>query len=151
MNQTRPIRFLAFIAVAAAIMVGCSAEPPPPSSEYGERLSLAKKSYPFEEWKTYAPAMEQYTPQNCDRAAQIFDDLIRGLSQAGPNASESDKLEQFRIAIQALNKLNEGTYLIETFEREQLAELVNEITVLAGLKPSDYADGAGIADLWRYW
>jgi len=39
--------------------------------------------------------------------------------------------------------------MIETNEREQLAALVDDITVLAGFEPSDYADGAGIADFWR--
>jgi len=46
--------------------------------------------------------MEQFMPHNCDPAARIFDDLLQDLFQAGQGASEGDKLEQFRIAIEGL-------------------------------------------------
>ena len=107
--------------------------------------------YPFEEWKTYYPGMEQYTAANCDRAAEIFDQLLMDLASDGPEAKEELKLKHFHKAIVALNKLNYQTFIIETWEREQLAELVNEITRLSGLDPANYAEGAGVADLWRAW
>jgi len=48
-----------------------------------------------------------------------------------------------------LNKVEAG--IIETGEREDLCELIDKITIAAGLNPEDYAQGDGLADLWREW
>jgi len=132
-------------------LMACSPKSSDPSPEYREHLSQAEAHYPFEVWKTYSPDLEQYTIKNCDAAARIFDNLLAGLAGEGPDAAERAKLNHFREAVLALNELNDNTYIIETGEREELAALIDEITILAGLTPSDYADGAGVADLWRGW
>ena len=77
--------------------------------------------------------MEQYTIENCDAAAKIFDTLLAGLAAEGADATERTKLKHFQKAVLALNDLNYDTYIIETGEREELAALIDEITVLAGL------------------
>jgi hypothetical protein len=41
--------------------------------------------------------------------------------------------------------------LIETGEREDLCELIDQITIAAGMDPKNYGDGEGIADEWRNW
>ena len=145
----RPYFIVASIIVLS--LMACSTEPPEPSLEYAEHLSQAKANYPFEVWKTYSPGLEQYTVENCDAAAKIFDTLLDGLSAEGADATERTKLKHFQKAVLALNDLNYDTYIIETGEREELAALIDEITVLAGLTPADYAGGAGVADLWRGW
>ena len=148
------LRWRPYFSVASMIvlsLVACSTEPPEPSPEYSKHLSQAKANYPFEVWKTYSPDMEQYTIENCDAAARIFDTLLAGLAAEGADATERTKLKHFRKAVLALNDLNDSTYIIETGEREELAALIDEITVLAGLTPADYAGGAGVADLWRGW
>ncbi len=132
-------------------LIACSSESLELPSEYSKHLSQAKAHYPFAVWKTYSPGLEQYTIENCEAAAEIFDNLLIGLAGEGPDASEPAKLKHFREAVLALNELNDNTYIIETWEREELAALIDEITILVGLTPSDYADGAGVADLWRGW
>ena len=119
--------------------------------EYEEGLQEAKKAYPFETWKTYLEHMDQYTPENCDAANKIFDDLISKLTMLGADSQESEKVSCFKFAVQALNDLNNNTGIIETGEREELCELIEVITRKAWLDPDSYAGGDGMADLWREW
>jgi hypothetical protein len=128
---------------------------------YSEELIATKEGYPFIAWREkFFPdeeydfgGLEQYTPENCDKAQQIFDDLINGLIKLGEKGKKADKEKLFEIAIIALNTLNDeiGGDLIETGEREDLCELIDNISIAAGLDPEDYADGEGISDLWREW
>ena len=127
---------------------------------YSDKLNATKEGYPFEKWQEYYPnennnfeGMEQYTPENCGKAQQIFDTLIAQLVEIGENAKKKDKEKLFEIAIIGLNTLNDETEgsLIETGEREDLCELIDNISISAGLNPEDYADGEGISDEWREW
>lgn len=119
---------------------------------YADRLNATKEQYPFGRWATYEE-LEQYTEENCTDAAGIFDRLISRLISIGEDASEQNKLEAFREAIEALNALDEenANMLIETGEREELCGLTNCIAAAAGLDPAKYADGEGPASLWRDW
>ena len=117
--------------------------------------------YPFDKWREMffpdpedeeSEGMEQYTQENCDNAKAIFDNLISGLKSIGENGAANDKVELFKIAVESLNDLNDKEEgLIETVEREDLCALIDQITIAAGLDPSDYADGEGLADEWRDW
>lgn len=119
---------------------------------YQEKLNATKSSYPFERWhKAYEHGLEQYTQENCDRMQKVFDDLIDDLAAKGGAASEEDKVESFRIAIEATNKVDEETGMVETGEREDLCELTNTISTAAGLDFKNYGDGEGLASEWRDW
>jgi len=128
---------------------------------YQEQLEATKKYYPFARWReNFFPdkddpdseGMEQYTQENCDKAQAVLDNLVSNLVGAGQSADESTKVEFFRTAILSLNKLNEEIDgFIETGEREDLCELIDQITIAAGMRPENYGDGAGIADEWRNW
>jgi len=120
---------------------------------YSDKLIVTKQACPFEKWQTYFPRMEDYTPENCDAAKNIFDRLISQLAELGEAVPKSEKEKLFESAVLALNELNEATGggLIETGEREELCELLDTISMAAGLNPEDYADGEGIADEWREW
>lgn len=129
---------------------------------YSEKLEETKKYYPFEKWRqNFFPdpdddedtGMIQYTQKNCDAAKNIFEKLITNLNIIGESSAENAKLKFFKSSITSLNKLNEkgDGDLIETGEREDLCELIDKITLAAGLNPKNYADGEGIADLWRDW
>ncbi len=128
---------------------------------YSELLENTKQNYPFSRWRAlYFPdpedveseGMEQYTEENCDAAKIIFDNLIHGLVNIGEHAAESEKVALFKTAVESLNELGEKVDdLIETGEREDLCDLIDKVTIAAGLNPEDYADGAGIADEWRDW
>lgn len=124
------------------------------SLTYSEKLNKTKELYPFAKWREnfFEYKMEQYTEENCNEAKGIFDNLIFKLITLGENGNKNDKEKSFEIAIKSLNKLNEKDEgIIETGEREDLCELIDQITLASGLKPKDYAEGEGIADLWREW
>ncbi|KXX66498.1 hypothetical protein [Flammeovirga sp. SJP92] len=128
---------------------------------YTEKLIKTKDLYPFEKWRGYfypneeedLDGMEQYTEENCATAQKIFEELIDKLIQIGEVGNKKDKEKAFETAIISLNNLNEetGDCLIETGEREDLCELIDEICNATGLNTDDYAEGDGIADLWREW
>ncbi len=124
------------------------------SLSYPEKLNKTKELYPFKNWREayFEYEMEQYTEENCNTAKKIFDDLINGLINLGENASEKNKIILFEKAIKDLNSLsNKDESIIETGEREDLCELIDQITLASGLDPNNYANGKGIADLWREW
>jgi hypothetical protein len=129
---------------------------------YKEKLEATKVDYPFDHWRElFYPededdeddeGMEQYTPENCDKAQAVLDNLINQLVLLGENAEEKDKVKLFENAILQLNDLNNLIRgLIETGEREDLCELFDKITVACGLNPEDYGGGEGIADDYREW
>lgn len=122
---------------------------------FTEKLNKTKELYPFSYWHEELfkeSEMEVYTKDNCNAAKSIFDNLIDKLSSIGEEGTEEDKIALFKKAILDLNDLNnklEG--LIETGEREDLCELIDQITIASGLNPYDYADEGGLADFWREW
>ncbi len=128
---------------------------------YSTRLESIKIEYPFSRWRELffpdpeddeSEGMEQYTEENCHAAEAIFDKLIGDLIIIGEHAPEQEKTVLFKVAVESLNALSEKVDdLIETGEREDLCELIDHISIAAGLNPKDYADGEGIADLWRKW
>lgn len=120
---------------------------------YKEQLEATKKYYPFNNWReSYRNGLEQYTEENCKKSQQVFDNLIAKLIALGPQAKEKEKIEAFKTAVLSLNQLNDEIEgLIETGERESLCELIDQITISAGMNPQNYADGQGIADNWRDW
>jgi len=119
---------------------------------YQEKLESTKKFYPFDNWReSFSEGLEQYTQENCNKAQAIFDTLIAKLI-AAEGANENDKVELFKTSVLSLNKLNDEIEgLIETGEREDLCELIDQITIAAELNPNNYADGEGLADKWRDW
>jgi hypothetical protein len=130
---------------------------------YSERILKVRDNYPFAHWVAdwyplepeeddaepeYA---EEYSPENCQEVQDIFDVLLENLVKLGENAANSEKEKAFEIAILKLNAKNESTDFIDTIAREALCDLIDEITVAAGLDPENYSDGDGIADVWREW
>lgn len=116
---------------------------------YAEKLNQVKARYPFERWQE--SEIEMYTPENCAAMRGIFDDLIAALVEKGEAASESEKVELFRMAIERTNKLDDETGMVETGEREDLCELTNIISIAAGIDPDKYGGGEGLASEWRDW
>ncbi|MCW3466953.1 hypothetical protein [Chitinophaga nivalis] len=125
---------------------------------YQKRMEGVKAYYPFAGWreKYYGDAddvggVEQYCPENCERAEAIADTLIAELVAAGQEAGESEKLACVENGVAAFNELAEELKgLIEWEEQEDLCELFDRISRAAGLTPQDYGTGS-IADQWRTW
>ena len=148
-----PALFL--IAVAILIIPGCRAKTTPKTNKmtYQKTLIASKSKYPFVRWReSFNEGLEQYTEENCNKAKLIFDTLINELIAKGESASKEEKVELFKKAVLSLNHLSgEVSDLIETGEREDLCELIDQITIAAGLNPKDFTEGEGIADEWREW
>ena len=123
------------------------------SMSYATRLDAIKQHYPFAKWQSNNDTgMEQYTEENCNKAKTIFDNLIDSLANLGEDATAESKVALFKTAVSSLNDLNnEVEDLIETGEREDLCELIDEITIAAELDPGNYGDGEGLASEWREW
>ena len=121
---------------------------------YAESLENCKSKYPFDVWRTYFDdGLEQYTEENCNRAKSIVDELIKSLISLGVNSAESDKVALFKIAVESFNVLNEDLdeEFIETGEREDICELIDEIGKCAGIDATKYGAGEGLASEWRDW
>ena len=119
-------------------------------NDYLNRLQSTKQHYPFGRWTE--SGLEQYTKATCASFVAIFDELIKKLVTLGEHATEAQKMALVRIAVEALNELNEkDPSLIETGEREDLCELFNVIATAAGVDPRKYGDGEGPASEWRDW
>lgn len=118
------------------------------------KLEECKAEYPFAKWilNSTEHGMEQYTQENCEAVELIFDELIADLKLLPSDASKEDKVLLFKYAIINTNTINRRVDdLIETGEREDLCELVDQISIAAGLEPEEFADGEGIASEWREW
>jgi hypothetical protein len=120
---------------------------------YSEKLLKTKLLYPFSKWRdSYNAGLEQYTEENCNKVKTVFDELIEKITKIGESASKEEKVKLFEGAILSLNKLNDQIDgLIETGEREDLCELIDQITIASGMDPKEFGDGEGIADEWREW
>lgn len=116
---------------------------------YAEKINDAKNSYPFARWE--ASGIEMYTAENCAAMRGVFDGLIADLIAKGVDATEAEKIESFKTAIEATNEVDGETGMVETGEREDLCELTNLISIAAGLDPNDYGSGEGLASEWRDW
>lgn len=83
----------------------------------------------------------------------ILDDLILQMESSGDSACEEEKLEHFKQAVLAMNRLNDrhDGGLIETVEREDLCETLNAMARIAGIDPTNYGGGEGVASEWRDW
>ncbi len=119
---------------------------------YADKLNATKTKYPFERWhKGFEHGLEQYTQENCDKMQKVFDDLIADLIVKGESATQEEKVESFRVAIEATNEVDGETGMVETEEREDLCDLTWHIAVAGGLDPSKYGGGEGLASEWRDW
>lgn len=122
--------------------------------KYAEKLAGVKNLYPFDLWREhYENGLEQYTEENIGLARAIVDNLLANLVDLGKSASLNDKLELFRVSVEAMNELNDELdgCLIETGERDELCALYDDIAVAAGIDPAQYGEGDGIASEWRDW
>ena len=119
-----------------------------------QALEKSKSHYPFSRWRLNAieHGMKQYSTENCEAIEMIFDELIADLKLLSTDATAEDKVLLFKYAVLATNSMNERIDgFIETGEREDLCELMDQITIAAGLEPEEFADGEGIASEWREW
>ena len=88
-----------------------------------------------------------YNQEDIDTCGAILDEYIDGLIKS--NKKEILILEAVKKAIIALNTLNENCEheLIETDQREDLCQFIEEASIVAGLSKSEN----DITEEWREW
>lgn len=119
-----------------------------------EALEKCKIDYPFSRWRFNSTqhGMKQYSEENCEAIEMLFDELIADLKLLPIDSSAEDKVLLFKYAVLSTNTMNDRIMgFIETGEREDLCELMDKISLAAGLEPEEFADGEGIASEWREW
>lgn len=122
-------------------------------STYAEQLLATKQHYPFDNWRAHyqQELIRQWEPegvQDTNAVQAVFDQLIAKLIKLGEEASEKKRVNQI---IKAIEATNDYAGLIMTEQREELCALTDEITIACGLDPSNYVEGAGLADEARDW
>jgi hypothetical protein len=121
--------------------------------QYIENLEKCKKDYPFEFWLSdYEKGIGKYSESNCLEIKSIFDNLINELKKIKPNSYDDVKLEEIKKAVLQLNKVRVNKpYLIETMEREEFCDLIDNIAKAAGLDVEKVSSGRDLTSQWRTW
>jgi hypothetical protein len=89
---------------------------------------------------------------NCEVIEMIFDELIADQKVLPNEATVEDKVYLFKYAVLETNTMDARIDdLIETGEREDLCELMDQISIAARLEPEEFANGEGIASELREW
>lgn len=66
------------------LLISCTHSNKQIDKVYESILNETKKYYPFAKWReAYDHGLTQYTQENCDKAKEIYDDLIEGLATIG--------------------------------------------------------------------
>lgn len=122
------------------------------AEEIKSELELLKFNLPIKGWanKSEECELEQYTKENCEKAEAILIALIDNLKDY-KKMSLKEKLAYFKNCVLELNKFNEDLdeCFIETGEREELCEILDNIAVAAEIDIQNFEDG--IASEWRSW
>jgi hypothetical protein len=114
-------------------------------------LELVRGSLDIMSWtEKRKEGLSQYTKKNCMKAESIILSLIDELEKVGQSDYEK-KEDLIRQSVLELNKFNDNLNgcFIETEEREELSDLLDNIADAVGLNVQDYQDG--IAGRWRNW
>lgn len=103
---------------------------------------------PTLEWKQRMDEEDDiFTDENIDATDKVLDSYISSLKELGDTPTEEAILECVKEVVIQLNELNDKyVYFIETMEREELAEFIEEGAKLVGLKPEEDP-----TEEWREW
>ncbi|MDG1101445.1 MAG: hypothetical protein P8N29_09575 [Saprospiraceae bacterium] len=82
----------------------------------------------------------------------VFDELIADLKVLPNESTVEDKVYLFKYSVLANNTMDARIDdLIETGEREDLCELMDQISITIRLELEEFANGEGIASELREW
>jgi hypothetical protein len=90
-----------------------------------------------------------FTIEDVDKCASVLDEYIDKLQSYNGKATNEEIMECVKEVVLSLNELNKKTdeNLIETMEREELYEFIQQAAKLAGLE----TDETDITEEWREW
>ncbi|MEH7014830.1 hypothetical protein V7087_29185 [Neobacillus niacini] len=103
---------------------------------------------PTIEWKERMNESDDlFTAENIAATNVVLDSYIISLKELKDNPTEAEILECVKKAVLSLNELNEKyDYFIETMEREELWEFLDEAARIVGLESEE-----DITEEWREW
>ncbi|WP_046173587.1 hypothetical protein [Domibacillus indicus] len=88
-----------------------------------------------------------FTDEAINAADVILDSYISRLKELEDRPAEAAIMENVKEVVSRFNELNDQhDYFIETMEREELAEFIQEGAKIAGLKTKE-----DITEEWREW
>ncbi len=114
----------------------------------GDNRNLQCLTKPTIEWTVrMAEGDNIFTSQNIESTNKVLDSYINNLKNLGVKPKKKDIMKYVKDVVNKLNELNDKyDYFIETMEREELAEFIEEAAHLAGLKIE-----GDITEEWREW
>jgi hypothetical protein len=95
---------------------------------------------PFKMWAGYID------PPMLRGARRIIRETIDTLIELGPDASEPARIDEIRHCVERFNLLDEDQQFIDTIEREDICDLLDELAGLVGL--DDYGEDLAGARDW---
>jgi hypothetical protein len=105
-----------------------------------QTLEDMRPQVPFKNWAGYVD------PPTLRGARRIIRETIDALIELGPGASEPAMLDEIRHCVERFNLLDEEQQFIETVEREDICELLDDLAGLVGL--DDYGEALASARDW---
>jgi hypothetical protein len=97
-----------------------------------QTLEDMRRRAPFAGWAGYVD------PPALRGARRIIRETIDALIELGPDAPEPARIDEIRHCVDRFNLLDEDQQFIDTIEREDISELLDELAGLVGL--DDYDD-----------
>jgi hypothetical protein len=106
------------------------------------------RNKPTLEWKQrMAEGDDLFTEENINATNEVLDSYINSLKELKDNPTEDEVIECVKNVVISLNILNENyDYFIETVEREELCEFINETVGIVGVVSEE-----DITEEWREW
>ncbi|WP_374579912.1 hypothetical protein [Pseudoduganella sp.] len=97
--------------------------------------------------RSFVADMEQpyYPLEKVDECGRIIDSFLAAMAEAHGEAAILAQVQKTVLALNALNDECDGA-LIETDQREELCELIQDAAEAAGLAP-----GGDVTERWREW
>lgn len=107
-----------------------------------------KRNKPTTDWRQRMKEGDDlFTDANIHAVDDILDSYIHSLSALGNTLSKAEIMECVKKVVLKLNELNEEfDYFIETMEREELYDFIDEAARMAGLESEE-----DITEEWREW
>jgi len=139
----RELVYKVFILFIVTLITGCS------DSSFNDELVVElKKEKPTHEWRATAiKGGWNYSSPVLQGTDKILDAYIVSLAKDKAMKKIDNTLEYAETAVVALNELSRSNgYFIETMEREQLAEFIQNSAGRVG-----YSYQGDITERWREW
>lgn len=115
----------------------------------GSIIRLAEKM-PVQQWRhRMADGDDAFTEKGIEAVEKLLNDYLQSLAELARQKKASGIYNSVKKVVNSLNKTNEKhSHFIETLEREELCEFINQAVRMTGLKVDEAID---LTEEWREW